>query len=307
MIPSEPQRQTGYGFLYFPPYRVQGWSIAGEESFVQVPEVDVCFDVGRAPRLMLTSNYVALTHGHMDHSAGLAYYFSQRVFQGMGPGTVLCHPALAEPLRKLMEAWVAVEAQRTPHKIIALQPGEEFEVKNHIFLRAFEVNHTVPSLGFVVVEKRSKLRDEYAGLPQEKLVDLKKAGKEITFIKEVPIVAYLGDTATGDFLQRPDVSTARILVTECTFLDDDHEGRAKVGKHMHIGDIAEIVKTTQAENIVLTHISRRTHLGLAKEQLERFIPAEHRHRVHLLMDHRMNKARYEKQLAEAAAAAVPTE
>ncbi len=302
MTLPEPPRQPGYGFLYFPPYRVQGYSVAGEETFVQIPELDLCFDVGNAPKLMLNSNFVALSHGHMDHSAGLGYYFSQRVFQGMKPGTLLCHAALADPIRRLMSAWVDVEAQRTPYQVIGMQPGTktgEFELKKHVYLRAFETHHTVPSLGFVVVDKRSKLREEYTGLPQEKLIQLKKAGQEITYIKEVPIVAYLGDTATGSFFSRPDVSQAEILISECTFLESDHRDRAKSGKHLHVHDIVDALKIIQAKHVVLTHLSRRTHMGQIRQEIDRTIPAEHRPRVHLLMDHRANRARYETQLAAA--------
>src|SRR5690606_8497462 len=83
MIPREPPRRPQLGFLYAPPYRIQGISIAGEETVVHIPELDLCFDIGLAPRAVLPSKYVALSHGHMDHVAGIAYYFSQRNFQGM--------------------------------------------------------------------------------------------------------------------------------------------------------------------------------------------------------------------------------
>lgn len=308
MIPHEPPKQFQYGFLYFPPYRVQGYSIAGEETFVQVPELDVCFDIGRAPRLALTSGYVALSHGHMDHSAGLAYYFSQRHFQGMGTGTVLCHPSLAEAIRRLMGAWVDVEAQRTPFRVIAMNPGDasaEFEIKNHIFLRAFATDHTVPSLGFAVVEKRSKLKEEYAPLlqqpgGQEKLIELKAKGVEITAIREVPLVAYMGDTGPSPAFNRPDVRGAKILITECTFLDAEHRDRARIGKHLHVSDLAKLLEGSAAEQIVLTHLSRRTHLGMARQQIEKVLPADIRSRVHILMDNRSNRARYERQAQEAA-------
>src|SRR5690606_24903823 len=117
MIPNEPPRRPQLGFLYIPPYRVQGLSVAGEQSVVQIPELDVCFDISACPRAALTSNHVALTHGHMDHAGGLAYYFSQRNFQGMGVGTVVCHPALEEPIHGLMRAWIPIENQRTPYKV----------------------------------------------------------------------------------------------------------------------------------------------------------------------------------------------
>jgi ribonuclease Z len=304
MIPHEPPRTPHPGFLYFPPFRVQGYSIAGEETVVQVPELDVCFDIGRCPRFALASPYVALTHGHMDHAAGLAYYFSQRHFQGMGVGTVLCSPALAEATRRMMEAWVDIEAQRTPFKVIPMTPGDdsgEFELKKGFHLRAFETMHTPSSLGYSIVEKRSKLKEEYAGLPQSKLVELKEAGEPITYIKEVPQVTFTGDTAPGSHFTRPEVTNARVLVTECTFLEAGHRDRARIGKHLHLSDIVKLLPNLEAEAVVITHLSRRTHLGQAKEQLQKAIPPEHLDRVFLLMDHRTNRARYERQLEAAKA------
>jgi ribonuclease Z len=299
MIPNEPPRRPQMGFLFFPPFRIQGISVAGEESCVHVPELDLAFDLGLTPRPMLPSKFVALTHGHMDHSAGLAYYFSQRHFQGMGVGTVVCHPALERPIHNIMRAWVDLEAQRTPYKVVPLQPDGEVEIKNHHFLRGFATVHTVPSLGFVLLERRSKLKEEYAGLPQEKLVELKKQGSEITRMLEIPLVCYTGDTMMGPHFDRPDVRGAKILVTECTFMEPGHKDRANVGRHLHLNDIIELLECCSAEAVVLTHLSRRTHMGLVRQQLEKQIPERHKHRVHLLMDSRTNRARYEQQRVEA--------
>lgn len=297
MIPKEPARRPQLGFLYVPPYRIQGLSIAGEESVVQVPELDVCFDVGRTPRAALTSNFIALTHGHMDHSAGISYYFSQRVFQGMGTGTLVCPPELEQPIHNLMKAWIDIEAQRTPYKLVPLASDAEVEIKNHTYLRAFATNHTVPSVGYIAVERRSKLRADLVGIPQEQLVELKKRGEEITRTIEIPLVCYTGDTAWGPHFDRPDVLESKILITECTFIEPGHRGRAAVGKHLHLDDIVELVKRSKAEAIILTHLSRRTHMGDARKWLDEALPAEDRARVHMLMDSRSNRARYEQQAA----------
>lgn len=300
MIPSPPPRAPQAGFLYLPPIRVQGISIAGEESVVQVPELDVCFDIGRCPRIALASPYIALSHGHMDHSAGLAYYFSQRYFQGMDIGTVLCHPKLERPIHAMMRAWVELESQRTPYKVKALEPDETIEIKNHIVLRAYATTHTVPSLGFVLLEQRSKLKPELVGLPQARLVELKTQGQEITIPLEIPLVCYTGDTSRADHFDRPDVRQARVLIIECTFLEDGHRSRASIGKHLHLDDIVALLDVVEAEAVILTHLSRRTHIGAARLQLERLVPEHHRHRVYVLMDGRTNRARYEQQQHEAA-------
>ncbi|MEX2545226.1 MAG: MBL fold metallo-hydrolase [Phycisphaeraceae bacterium] len=301
MIPREPARSPQMGYLYIPPYRVQGISIAGEQSVVHVPELGVCFDIGSAPKPVLTADYVALSHGHMDHAAAIAYYFSQRNFQGIGTGTLVCHPALEKPVRNVMTAWIDLEAQRTPYNVIALEPGEQIEIKNNIFLRGFATAHTVPSLGYVVIEKRSKLRPELADLPQERIVELKNKGEQVTHTLEIPLVCYTGDTMWGEHFERPDVLQSRIIITECTFLEPGHRSRAGVGKHLHLDDIINLLEASTAEAVVLTHLSRRTHIGQVRRALEQAIPARHQERVLVLMDSRTNRQRFERQLADAQA------
>ncbi len=301
MIPSEPPRQPQLGFLYIHPFRIQGISVAGEESFVMAPELNLCFDLGRAAKPMLACDHVALTHGHMDHTAGIAYYFSQRHFQDMPSGTVYCPMSLEKPLLNLMAAWINVENQRTAHRIVGLEPEQMVEIKNHHFLRAFSTIHTVPSLGYVVIEKRSKLREEYVGLPQEKLVELKSSGTEITRILEIPLVCYTGDTSWGPHFERPDVLNAKILITECTFIESDHRDRAGVGKHLHLDHIVQLLEASNAEAVILTHLSRRTHIGAARKAVFDAVPARHRDRLFILMDGRTNKARYEQQKLQAEA------
>ena len=63
--------------------RLVGNSRGGEESVIAAPELNVCFDIGLAPREVLSVDYVCLTHGHADHAAGIHYYFSQRVSSAM--------------------------------------------------------------------------------------------------------------------------------------------------------------------------------------------------------------------------------
>jgi len=307
MIPNPPPRRPQLGYLFVPPLRIQGVSIAGEETAVQIPELDVCFDIGLCPRSALASKYIALTHGHMDHAAGLAYYFSQRQFQGMGVGTVVCPERIAPPIHNVMKAWVDLEAQVTPYNVVPMVEDQELQIKPNTFLRGFNTVHTVPSLGYCIVERRSKLREDLLGAPQEKLIELKKAGEQITREIEVPHVCCTGDTMWGEHFDRPDVRSARILITECTFMEPGHRDRAAVGRHLHLDDIAKLLEISEAEAIILTHLSRRSHIGQARACLRKALAAKDLDRVHILMDSRTNRSRYEQQLAEVEAEAVPSQ
>jgi ribonuclease Z len=301
MLPKAPPRTGQVGFLYVPPYRVQGISVAGEQTVVQIPELDVSFDIGMCPRIALSSPYVALTHGHMDHVGGLPYYFSQRMFQKMGVGRCVCHPALAGPLDLMMRSWVALEGQRTPYEIVPLDPDQQIEIKNNVYLRAIEVSHAAGSLAYAIVERRSKLKAEYLDLPQERLRELRAQGVQITRSLEIPLVAYTGDTEFGPYLFRDEFSKAKIVICECTFFEPDHQSRAKVGKHLHVDDLTKLTDAWQADAIVLVHLSRRTNLAAARELLASAVGEEQSERVHFLMDHRSNRQRYERQGLEVGA------
>ena len=314
MLPSPPAREGQLGFLYLPPYRIQGISVAGEQTVIQIPELDVAFDIGQCTRAVLSVPTIALSHAHMDHLGGLPYWFSPRYFQKIGGethmpdrpdgkpkppvGRRVCHPEIEQALRGMMRAWEPLERQKTPFDIVALEPEKDLELKNNILLRAVATRHTVPSLGFSVLERRSKLKDEYRDLPQEKLRELRARGIEITRQMEIPLVAYTGDTAPGEYLVRDEFAEARIMISECTFFEPNHNDRARTGMHMHIDDIVRLLPVWKAEAIVLVHASRRTTIHYARERIAELC-GEHASRIHLLMDHRTNRARYDAQVASA--------
>jgi len=297
LLPKPPPREGQLGFIYSAPYRVQGISVAGEQTSIHVPELDLAFDAGLCPRPILTASTIALSHAHMDHSAGVPYYFSQRSFQKLGTGRVVCHPEIAPPLRQMMASWVGLERQRTPHEIVELAPGASFPLRPNLLLKAIEVSHTGPSLGFAAVEVRSKLRPEFVDLPQDRLRDLKLGGTAITHAVEIPIIAYTGDTEIGPFLFGDEFAKAGIVVAECTFFEHDHRDRARIGKHLHIDDLRALLQVWTARDVIIVHVSRRTNLAFARERL-REVCGDDADRVHLLMDHRANRARYERMVAE---------
>ena len=263
-----------------------GYSIAGEESVVIAPELDVAFDIGKCPREALRINHVLLTHGHMDHAAGVAYYFSQRDFQGIANGEVLVAPQLVEPLEGLMQAVARVEGHPSPYNFVPMNDGEDHELRRGLYARAFATKHLVSSLGFSVVEVRHKLKDEFADRTGPELVELKGRGVEITRRVEIPLVAFLGDTAKANYMALAHVREAKVLITECTFFDPDHVCRARAGRHLHVTDLPEVLEGTANERIVLAHVTRRTNLAQARKILKKTLSKDVHDRVTFLMSKR---------------------
>ena len=261
-----------------------GYSVAGEETVIALPQLDVCFDVGKAPDQIISINHVLLTHGHMDHAAGFAYYLSQRKFCGLSAGTILAPANCIRPMQEIVNAWGRLDGNRIPAKLVGVKPGDEHPIKPNLFARAFPTKHSAGSVGFTVLEKRKKLKPEYTGLTGPQLVELKKQGIQIDKPLEVPIVTYFGDTQYVDFAQLDYVAKSKILIAECTFYEDEHTGRASAGRHMHVDEFASLVGRLQNEHIVISHLTQRTAMHEVRKMLKKALPAEIHDKIIVLMD-----------------------
>jgi ribonuclease Z len=263
-----------------------GYSVAGEETVVAVPQLDVCFDVGRAPSRIVSINHILLTHGHMDHAAGIAYYLSHRNFCGQSPGTILAPANLLGPIRELIDAWERLDGNKIPANLVGVKAGDEYQIKPNLFARVFPTKHSKGSVGYTVIEKRKKIKPEYARLTGPQIVELKKQAVQIDYPVELPIVTYLGDTQYVDFSELKYIAESKILIAECTFYETEHTGRAEAGRHMHINEFAMLIEKLKNEYVVITHTTQRTTMRQIRKTLKEALPAEKHEKIILLMGER---------------------
>ena len=261
-----------------------GYSVAGEETVVAMPQLGVCFDIGKAPDQIISINHVLLTHGHMDHAAGIAYYLSHRNFCGQPAGTILAPENLLGPMRDVIDAWHRLDGNEVPANLVGVKAGDEYQIKPNLFTRVFPTKHSRGSVGYSIIEKRKKIKPEYAELTGPQIVELKKQGIKIDYPLEIPIVTYLGDTRYVDFSQLKYIVESKILIAECTFYQDEHIERAGAGKHMHVNEFALLLEKLQNEYIIITHTTQRTPMREIRSILKKTLPAEKYKKIIIFMD-----------------------
>ena len=274
-------------------YTINGYSIAGEETVIAMPELNVCFDIGRCPEEALLMDNLLLSHGHMDHSAGIGYYFSQRSFREMAPGNAIVPEHLKSKFEAMLDLWGEIDGNRPEANLITVKPGDEYQLRRGLFVRVFETNHCRGALGYTIIDRRHKLKAEYSQLAGPQIAELRKSGQEVTYVLDVPLVTFLGDTMPGDFVNLDYVKNSKILLTECTFTEPDHLDRANAGRHLHVEQLAEILKDFNNEHIVISHLSRRTFIRDAKKRVKKLFTPECYKKVTFLME--INKYKSENK------------
>ncbi|MCW5805048.1 MAG: MBL fold metallo-hydrolase [Deltaproteobacteria bacterium] len=240
------------------PYTVRGISVGGVYTSIAVPELGLLFDAGASPRSSCAIDTILLSHGHADHIGALPALLGIRGLVGKAkPPRVIMPAEIVADLGAALSALSRL--QRFPLEIeaIGMSPGDELALRGDLTIRAVRTFHPVPSLGYVVVRHVAKLRHELHGAPGHEIAARRRAGEEINDIEDRLELAYATDTLVSALDHAPALLRARVLVVECTFLDERKtvEG-ARAGCHIHLDELVERADSFHNEHIVLMHFSQ---------------------------------------------------
>jgi len=237
---------------------IEGVSIAGHESYFKLPAFRTMLEFGRAPEDTLGYSTVCLTHGHLDHAAGLAHHASRRTLTGLGPARVFAPEEALEDLNRWLEACERLENVPYGTRLEAAVPGATVPLRRDLELRFFAGRHRIPTVGYLFSEVRHKLRDEHATASGAEIAALRASGVDVTRREEIPLLAYPGDCGPSIFEAAPEILRARVLLIECSFLAPEDRARAHAYEHLHVSDFAERAELFQNEFVVLTHFTLRS-------------------------------------------------
>lgn len=262
---------------------VDAISVGGVETCIQLPGLGLCLDMGVCPRRAVRHPLVLFTHAHIDHMAGVVQHCATRNMQGMTAPTYVMPEPNVDAFRDMLAVWRRLDGSELPCRVVGLPAGDSFDVRPSLRATAHATPHRVVSQGYVLTQRRHKLKAELQGLPGHQLRDLRLAGETITEAVQAPIVAFTGDSRIEIIERVEDFRTARLLIMEVTFLDDRVSvQRTRDKGHIHLDEVIERAHLFENQAILLTHLSARYSPAQGREILDRRLPPSLRERVTLL-------------------------
>jgi ribonuclease Z len=259
---------------------IEGYSRAAVQSYWRIPELKLGFDLGAQPWDFMGTPCWFITHSHLDHVAALPIYVARRRMMRMEPPTIYIPEEAVEDVRRLLLIMQRLDRGRMHCHLKGLTPGAEIELSRELVVTTFATTHTIPSLGYIVWDRRNKLKEEFLNLPGDKIRDLRLSGTPVTREVRTPILAYTGDTSPAGLDDCPAVYEARVLITEVSFIRPNHR-REKIHKfgHMHLDDVIERADRFKNELLIFSHFSTRYQPDEIRRVFEKKLPAELAKRV----------------------------
>ena len=252
---------------------IEGYSRAAVQTYWRIPELKMGFDLGAQPWSFMSTPNWFVSHAHLDHIAALPVYVSRRRMMKMEPPTIYLPREAIEGVELMLRAVQRLDRGTLPAKLVPVEPGQEIELSRELVVRVFATKHTIPSLGFLVWERRRKLKPEYLDLSGDQIRDLRLSGVEVSAEIRIPKLAYLGDTAPQGLDAFPEAYKAEILIMEMTFVAPGERPSVihKYG-HTHLDDFITRADRFENELIIASHYSTRLHPDQIVKIVDRRLP-----------------------------------
>jgi ribonuclease Z len=225
----------------------------------------------RARTGMMRLNYIFLSHLHADHILGIPGLLETMAFQGREKPLTIAGPVNTI---RLIEAFSSIcyFARDFEVRAMELDPGDVVRMDG-CQVEAIETHHSVPSLGYSLVEDKrlGRFNREAAtalGVPSGPLFGRLQHGESVEIDGKVIMpdqvmgqprpgrkIVYSGDTRPCRSIEIAS-SNADLLIHDGA-LAENMADWARETKHSTSGEAAQLAKRAGARKLILTHVSSR--------------------------------------------------
>ena len=252
---------------------LQGFSRAAMQTYWRIPEYRIGFDLGAQPWCFMGTPVWCLSHTHLDHAAALPAYLARRRMMKMEPPLVFVPESSLELIQQLLRTWSRLDRGGLPCELRGVVPGDEIPLSRELVLSVHETAHTIPSVGYILWDRRNKLLEKYIDMAPHEIRDLRLSGIPVTREVRKPLVAYLGDSRPEGLDRNPAMYEAELLIMEMTFVSHHHRVELIHRRgHIHLDDLVERADRFRNERIVASHFTLRSTSKEIERTVRRRLP-----------------------------------
>lgn len=255
---------------------ISGSSTALFSTWYFIEELGLLFDCGDGLSAALLHksrkiDQVFISHADRDHLTGLLQ-FNQLNAREHAP--VIHYPKDSGSFPALRDFSMKFDPHVRGTVWKPIQDKDRIWIRKDVYVQAIRNNHVAcdahvhKSLGYNVVQVKSKLNEEYVSLSGTEIREaIERLGKAATHTDtETILLSYSGDTPCENFEHW---NHSKILIHEATFMagEDDKQIQAHGNKHSYLEEVIKAVAETRIECLILGHFSSR----YSDEQIDRRI------------------------------------
>jgi ribonuclease Z len=214
---------------------------------------------------------ILITHWHGDHILGLPGLIQTLALNNYSKTLKIYGPKGTKNfMSKILGMFMFVESIKT--EIHEIEDNGPFLETENFTIAAYKMKHMAPCLAYSFVENdKRKINLAYIkkqGLKPGPLLGELQLGKDVRFknkiikakqatqIRKGKKISFMLDTSVNENCVKV-AKDANLLISEATFLEQEHADKAKERGHLTAKQAATIAKKAKVKKLILTHISQR--------------------------------------------------